>query len=364
MVPFSGWWVPLLYDGIVSEHKAVRSAAGLFDVSHMGKIIIGGEKAHENLQRLSPNTVPDTVGKGVYTHLLRDDGTIIDDVIITLIDENQYLCVCNAVVRDEVVSWFRKNLPLGILEDLTSDLLCLALQGPNTTKVSDVVFPRNLVGNLRPFAVRSVDVADLEPECVPVEMKGGLSEGSTTRSSWSDRILISRTGYTGEDGIEIITPTRIGVPLWRFLLEIGRESGLVPAGLGSRDTLRLEKGYLLSGQDFDGTQTPLETGHNWLVKWDHEFIGREALLQQKEAGDFKRLSGIRLRGPGIPRHGASVRHEGQPVGIVTSGTLSPTLDVGIALAYLPPGVAKPGTEVEIEVRKAVAPGTVVALPFL
>ncbi len=364
MTSFQGWDTPLHYGSILREHHAVRTAAGLFDVSHMGKIWIVGEAALEGLPSLSPNTIPDTSGRSVYTHLLRETGTVIDDVILTRVTGDQALCVCNAGARDQVVPWLRAHLPKNSVIDITEKTMCLALQGPNTDQIARKIFRGVKLDELNRFHAAWSNVGDLSPTLSPVETKGGPASESSLPSAFSDAILLSRTGYTGELGVEFICANPIGVALWRALLRTGKSSGLLAAGVGARDILRLEKGFLLAGQDFDGSQTPLEADYAWILKWDHEFVGREALLRQRQHGGYARLRGLRLDGPGVPRKGSLVYLSEREVGYVTSGTHSPGLGVGIALAYLVSGAHAYGTQVQVGIRKGLAPATVVKLPFV
>jgi len=362
IVEFSGWEMPLLYTGIVEEHAAVRTAAGLFDVSHMGKLLLEGPGTHAAVSRLSTNDIPNVPGRARYTHLLDDQGRVLDDVIFTCLAPDRFLCVCNAGPRPRVVPWIRAHLSGPELRDLTPDYLCLALQGPEAPAILGAL-TRSDLGTVRPF--RALDIGFRPPSgsACPPETEGW---GPRLLALTPDpaAVLITRTGYTGEEGFEIFPPSRLGVPIWEALLAAGADAGIRPAGLGARDTLRLEKGYLLSGQDFTGRETSLETNSEWLVKWDHDFIGREALLAQKARGGYRRLTGLRLRDRGVPRHGCAVLAGGREVGLVTSGTMSPSLKIGIALAYLDEPVAAPGTAVEVDVRGEHKRAVVVKPPFL
>jgi len=376
MIEFGGWEMPLQFTGIVEEHLAVRSAAGLFDVSHMGKLLLTGSGAHEAIARLSTNDIPATPGRARYTHLLDDEGRIIDDVIFTCLGPDRFLCVCNAGPRRRLVPWIKDHFRGQKLRDLTSDFLCLALQGPEAPGILSRLTSTD-VESLKTFRALHVRLK-LGREAMavfrPAEMEGwgglgGLAEGPASAAAGSAEsltpsILVTRTGYTGEQGFELFPPAALAVPVWSALLNAGADVGVRPVGLGARDTLRLEKGYLLSGQDFTGRETSLETNSEWLVKWDHEFIGREALRLQKERGDHRRLLGLRLADRGVPRHGCRVLAGERDVGVVTSGTMSPSLRVGIALAYLDPPVATPGTEVGVEIRDEAKRAVVTKPPFI
>ena len=382
MIEFGGWEMSLQYAGIVEEHLAVRSAAGLFDVSHMGKLLVEGARAHAFLDGLSANTIPSTSGRARYTHLLREDGTILDDVIVTCLDPRRYFLVCNAGPRAAVRSWLDTHRPAEVaVEDETDELLCLALQGPRAAELLQR-FTRTDLSRIRPFGAAVLElvapVGGAPPEGLrPPEMEGWGSatmEGpppgpgprgrEPTVSTGRAGVLVIRTGYTGEDGFEIFPPASTAAWVWGTLLAEGASAGLRPVGLGARDTLRLEKGYLLSGQDFDGRQTPLEVGCEWVVKWDRPFLGREALEDQRDRGDHRRLIGLRMEDRGVPRHGCRVLAPDGDVGVVTSGTHSPSLRVGIALASVAPGRVAVGERVDVEIRGSRRPALAVRPPFL
>lgn len=354
-IEFGGWEMPLQYRGIVAEHLAVRGGAGLFDVSHMGKILVAGPGAHAFLNRLSTNDVLDKPSRARYTHLLDDEGHILDDVIITCLDPTRFLMVCNAGPRERILSWMRAHAQGEQIVDATADYLCLALQGPKAARVLQLLTQQDLEG-IKRMTGAFVDLLLGErlgtgrPGAVPPEVMGRAPFDRAATQDVEDFCFVTRTGYTGEDGFELLPPKEIGTAVWNAALAAGLEAGIQPVGLGARDTLRLEKGFLLSGTDFDGRQTPLECASEWIVKWDHEFIGRAALRRQKEAGDYDRLVGLQLQEKGVPRHGCPVVREGRTVGVVTSGTMSPSLKVGIALARVRPDAAAEGTELAVVVR--------------
>jgi aminomethyltransferase len=358
IVEFAGWDMPLLYAGIVEEHLAVRRAAGLFDVSHMGKLLLEGPGTSAVVNHLSTNDIPDTPGRARYTHLLDEQGRILDDVIFTCLGPDRYLCVCNAGPRPRIVAWIQRHLGGQTMRDLTPEYLCLAFQGPRAAEALARLTPYDL-GSIKPFRAAAIPLP--LPGRAPPEAEGW---GSPDPFAPPGAVLVTRTGYTGEDGFELFPRSVLAVPAWEALLEAGRDLGAVPVGLGARDTLRLEKGYLLSGQDFTGKETSLETNSEWLVKWDHDFIGREALRAQKARDAYRILMGLRLLEKGVPRHGCRVLSGGREVGLVTSGTQSPSLRVGIALAYLDPGFTAPGTRVAVDVRGEGKAAEVVKPPFL
>jgi len=375
-VEFGGWEMPLQYRGIVEEHLAVRSAAGLFDVSHMGKLLVSGAGARDSLRRLSTNDIPREPGRARYTHILDAHGAILDDVIVTCIEPVRFLVVCNAGPRERIVPWVRDHIHDATLDDLTDSTLCLALQGPKAAAILQRLTPADLTAVDR-FGAAFLDLGGPPgamaglPVPAEVEGRGAPRFSSIVRAAPRGEptdptpfVLATRTGYTGEDGFELFPSVEGGIELWSRLLEAGGPDGLVPVGLGARDTLRLEKGYLLSGQDFTGRETPLEAGTGWVVKWGHDFIGRAALEAQRARGGYSQLLGLRMLGKGIPRHGCPVLRSDAEVGTVSSGTFSPSLRIGIALAYLEPDAAVPGARLGVAIRDAVHPAEVVKPPFL
>ena len=379
LIEFGGWEMPLQYTGIVEEHLAVRRDVGLFDVSHMGKLLVTGPSAHGFLDGLSANDVSTKPGRARYTQLLREDGTVIDDLIITTLSPTRFFVVCNAGPRPAVVAWLEAHRPPDArLEDLTPSHLCLALQGPKAPALLQR-FTRVDLSRIRPFWGAAIDFhvpAERDAAgAVPPEMEGWgwgtgdrlmeASEGLRPAPvSGGPQFLVTRTGYTGEEGFELFPPAGPGQRVWTSLLAAGAESGIKPIGLGARDTLRLEKGYLLSGQDFTGSQTPLELNSSRIMKWDRSFLGREALEAQRARDTYPRLVGLRMTDRGIPRHGCPVLAKGANIGGVTSGTMSPSLRVGIALASVDPGFATPGARVDVDIRGTPHPAEVVRLPFL
>ncbi len=379
MIEFGGWEMPLQYSGIVEEHLAVRGAAGLFDVSHMGKVLVEGPSAHIFLDGVSANDIPTVVGRARYTHLLREDGTIIDDVIVTALAEDCFFMVCNAGPRPSVLAWLDAHRPRDVrIRDITTTHLCLALQGPRAPDLLQR-FTSAPLDAIKPFWGRGVGFRwpkDAPPaEGVPMETKGwgwppddalmvAVAGISPTSVSGEAHVFLTRTGYTGEPGFELFPPAGAGQVVWRALIAAGADAGLRPIGLGARDTLRLEKGYLLSGQDFTGRQTPLEVNCAWVVKWGRPFVGKAALEAQRDRDAYPRLVGIRMADRGIPRHGCAVLAAGVPIGTVTSGTMSPSLRVGIALASVDKAHASPGTALDVDIRGTNHPAHVVRLPFL
>jgi aminomethyltransferase len=340
MVPFFGWEMPVQYAGVVAEHMAVRKAAGLFDVSHMGEVEVRGPGAGDTLQRLTCNDVSVLDdGDAQYTALLNEAGGILDDLIVYRMGEERYLAVVNAANAVADFEWMRDHAA-GRAEvvDRSDEFALLALQGPRAAEILGHLTAADLSG-VGPFQFLEGEVA-----------------GTTA--------VMARTGYTGEDGFEILLGAGDAVAIWDAVMEQGRDAGLVPVGLGARDTLRLEAGMLLHGSDMTAENTPLEAGLGFIVSWDAgDFLGREVLEGQRAQGVRRRQRGLEMMDAGIARQGYPVRIDGEVKGEVTSGSFAPFLKKNIARAYLPAGQAAIGTEVEIEVRKRRLRARVVKTPF-
>ncbi|MCL1984210.1 MAG: glycine cleavage system aminomethyltransferase GcvT [Methanomassiliicoccaceae archaeon] len=356
MVPFAGWEMPIQYSGIIEEHNSVRTSAGLFDVSHMGDLVIRGKGAKEFLRKKLTNNIDLAVpGKGIYSHITNNDGTIIDDTIVYNLGEDGYLMVPNASTKDTVLSWLKKNIIDGVeIIDVSSRIACVAIQGPKAVEIAQRI-TKNDVTNMKRFTVSAASIDHGKCEFLKDILASGYGEGTVC--------MFARTGYTGEDGFEILVENDGADALWDSLVSEGGNE-LTLCGLGCRDTLRLEKGMLLSGTDFDGRQTTLQTGPPWVLKFDHEFVGRKALEKQKENGQYSVLAALTTDNKNIPRHGYGIMKDGKNVGTVTSGTMSPILKKGIALGYVPMPLAAEGTELEIDIRGRPAKAVVVKLPFL
>ena len=345
MVPFAGYEMPVQYPtGITAEHNAVRTAAGLFDVSHMGEFLVRGERALDFVQHVSSNDASRLeVGQAQYSTLLNDDGKLLDDLLVYRFP-NHYMLVVNGANKDKDWAWVSRYADrFGVeLTDRTEDIALLALQGPRAQAI---------LAKLTGYDLDSIGYYRFGWG----PMSGPL-EGVTA--------TYSRTGYTGEDGFELYVDATNATAVWRALLEAGAPEGILPTGLGCRDSLRLEMGYALYGNDLDEQTSPLEAGLGWVVKLDKgDFVGRDALLRQKEAGIGRRLVGFVLQERGFPRHGYPVSVGGEVVGEVTSGVSSPTLGQGIGMAYVPAEAAKPGTGIGIVIRDRVVPAEVVRPPF-
>ncbi|MBI5630940.1 MAG: glycine cleavage system aminomethyltransferase GcvT [Elusimicrobia bacterium] len=340
LVDFHGWELPIQYQGILKEHQAVRSSCGIFDVSHMGQIWARGPQALAFLQKTNTNDVSRIgPGKAVYSHLPNERGGVVDDVIISCLAPDRYLIVVNAATLEKDFRWLQAQAQ-GFKVELenASDLYgMVAVQGPEASRLMGLDFPQ--VQDLPRFGALELSIFD-QPG------------------------VITRTGYTGEDGFEIIAPAEIISRVWDDMLAKGRSFGLMPCGLGARDTLRLEAGYLLYGQDIDEDHTSFEADYGWVVKLEKgDFIGKQALLMHKREGLKRRLTGIKLLEPGVPRAGAEVLVEGEVCGALCSATFSPSLQAGIGVGYLSRPDLGPGAQVEVKIHGRQVPAEIVKPPF-
>jgi aminomethyltransferase len=340
MVEFAGWEMPVQYKGVIEEHQAVRRHAGLFDVSHMGEIEVRGEGALDLCQRISANDVARiNIFQAQYNLLLNERGGVIDDVIFYRLRPTVFLICVNAANSDKDYNWISGQAGEKVeIENVSAKYGQLALQGPLAAKILQPLTALNL-SEIQSFYFVLVDVASIH-------------------------CLVARTGYTGEDGFELYCEAADAARLWNALLEAGSPEGLVPAGLGARDTLRLEKAYPLYGHELNDSITPLEAGLAWVTKFSKpSFIGREVLLAQKAQGVKRKLVGLELLAPGIARSGYELFKDGRAVGRVTSGTKSPSLGTSIALGYVASEEADIGNLVEVEIRGRKVPAKLVSLPF-
>jgi aminomethyltransferase len=312
MVPFAGWEMPVQYDGVIPEHRAVRSDAGVFDVSHMGQLHVEGPATAAFLQAMLSNDIGRLVdGEAQYTLLTNDDGGIVDDLIVYRVSQGHYLLVVNAGNRETAYGWLKEREARGTeVRDASDEYALLAVQGPSSLERLDL--PDALA-----FTHRMGDVGGIE-------------------------VMVCRTGYTGELGVELMCAAEDGPALWDLVLE----RGVVPCGLGARDTLRLEVCYPLHGSDITQATDAISAGLGWACALDTEFTGVDALRRIKDAGPERRLVAFTMEEKAVPRQGMSIRGGGE----VTSGTHSPSLDVGIGMGYVPTAMADPGTELELDVR--------------
>jgi aminomethyltransferase len=340
LIEFGGWDMPVQYSGILAEHQAVRTKAGLFDLSHMGEVEVSGPRALEALQELVVTDVARIqLGQAQYSLMCYPDGGIVDDIIIYRRAEDRFFVCVNAANISKDFEWMTQhNRAQATMVDHSDEYALIAVQGPSAPGIVQRLTSLNLAAVKR-YWFATGEVA-----------------GVTA--------LIARTGYTGEDGVELFVAANQAVTVWNACLDAGQPDGIVPIGLGARDTLRLEAAYMLYGNDIDAQTTPLEAGLHRLVRFEKPaFIGREALLQQQAAGIRKQFVGLSMDEAGIPRHGYLLWHDGRQVGIITSGTQSPSLNVGIALGYVPPMCAAVGTSLTVEIRSRQVRAHVVARPF-
>jgi aminomethyltransferase len=338
MVDFAGWEMPVQYGGILAEHHAVRSRAGLFDVSHMGEIEVRGAKALAACQKVTSNDVSRLRdGQAQYSLLLLPTGGIVDDIVVHRLAQDRFLLCVNASNRDGDFEWIRENVRDADVVDRGDEYAQLALQGP----------------------VATATLASLTS--VPL---GQIPRFSFVEGSVADRrCVVAHTGYTGEDGWELYCAPGDAATLWEAILGF-REGEVVPAGLGARDTLRLEAALPLYGHELSVETSPFAARLGWVVKLDKgDFIGREALLRQKSERVTRRLIGLQLSQSGVPRADYRILREGRPIGSVTSGTMSPTLGKGIALGYVDATGGERGAVLAVEIRGRAVPAEVVSLPF-
>jgi aminomethyltransferase len=343
MVPFAGYEMPIQYEGIVAEHRAVRSAAGLFDLSHMGEFVFQGRGAGALVDRLVSSDVAGlAVHEARYGLLTNERGTIVDDVIVYRTAEAEYLMVVNAanIAKDRahVLAHLSKDV---VFDDRSFETALIAIQGPRALTILET-------GTSHGWSY--------DPDLRMVPSFGVISAQVAGRSA-----TIARTGYTGEDGFEIFLPNASAAGVWDQLLSSG-PAVVKPIGLGARDTLRLEARFSLYGNDIDETTDPIEAGLGWTCKLDKEFIGRDVIAAKKAAGPTRKIAGLAVEG-GVARHGHEVTHNGGVVGQVTSGTYGPTVDKNIALAYVPTPLSKVGTALAVRIRGKDVPATVVKTPF-
>jgi aminomethyltransferase len=342
MVPFGGWDMPVEYSGLSNEHTAVRTRAGVFDVSHMGEIEIAGKDALAAVQRISSNDASRlSVGQAQYSGLLTPQGTFVDDLLVYRLAQEHFLLVVNAGNIAKDYAWIAEHIkPAGdaVAVDASSRYALIAVQGPEAQAVLQTLTGVELAG-IKYYWFAHGEVANV-------------------------RATISRTGYTGEDGFEVFVPPQSADRVWLAILEAGRSVDVIPCGLGARDTLRLEAGMRLHGNDIDETRTAVEADLNWIVGWKKDdFIGAAALREQKATGPKTRIAGFEMLERGIARHGYGVYVGDAKAGTVTSGTQTPTLKKAIGMAYLPAAHTTPGAEFDVEIRGKRTRAKVVPMPF-
>ncbi|MDO1511695.1 glycine cleavage system aminomethyltransferase GcvT [Maribacter confluentis] len=342
MVPFAGYNMPVSYEGVNAEHETVRNGVGVFDVSHMGEFLISGPNALDLIQRVTSNDASKlTIGRAQYSCMPNETGGIVDDLIVYRIKDDQYLLVVNASNIDKDwahIAAYNKEFNAD-MRNISEDYSLLAIQGPKAVEAMQ--------------SLTSIDLSTIKFYHFEVADFAGI-----------DHVIISATGYTGSGGFEIYCKNEEVKQIWDKVFEAGAEFGIKPIGLAARDTLRLEMGYCLYGNDIDDTTSPFEAGLGWITKFTKDFVNSEALEKEKKHGPERKLVAFELDERGIPRHGYDiVDGNGKTIGTVTSGTMSPSMGTGIGLGYVPTVFSAYGSKIQIQIRKKAIPATVVKLPF-
>ena len=342
MVPFAGYNMPVQYEGVNIEHETVRNGVGVFDVSHMGEFLLNGPKALDLIQKVTTNDASVlTPGKAQYSCLPNGKGGIVDDLIVYKIKEEQYLLVVNASNIEKDWNWISSHNDMGVeMKNVSDDYSLLAIQGPKASEAMQ--------------SLTSVDLNGIPYYNFVVGDFAGV-----------EHTIISATGYTGAGGFEIYFENEYADKMWNAIFEAGAEFGIKPIGLGARDTLRLEMGFCLYGNDIDDTTSPIEAGLGWITKFTKDFTNKAALLEQKEKGVTKKLVGFEMIDRGIPRHDYPIADaSGAVIGKVTSGTQSPTMNKAIGMGYVPTAFSKADSEIFIIIRDKAIKAKVVKIPFL
>ena len=341
MVPFAGYNMPVSYKGVIHEHKLVREGVGVFDVSHMGEFLVSGPQALDLLQKVTTNDVSKlNIGQAQYSCMPNTQGGIVDDLLVYRIKEDTYLLVVNASNIEKDFEWISKQNTDGVdLRNISEGYSLLAIQGPKSVEAMQ--------------SLTSIDLSAIKYYHFEVADFAGI-----------EHVIISATGYTGSGGFEIYCKNNEVEQIWEAVLKAGADYGIEPIGLAARDTLRLEMGYCLYGNDIDDTTSPIEAGLSWITKFNKEFINHAELKIQKENGTDKKLVGFELLERGIPRKDYEiVSAEGEIIGNITSGTMSPSLNKAIGMGYVKTAHCKVGTEIFIQIRKKRIPAVVVKMPF-
>ena len=341
MVPFAGYNMPVQYEGVNAEHEIVRNGVGVFDVSHMGEFFLKGENALALIQKVTSNDASKLVnGKAQYSCLPNNDGGIVDDLIVYKIEDNHYMLVVNASNIEKDWNWIASHNDLGVdMQNLSDSYSLLAIQGPKAAEAMQ--------------SLTSIDLTNMGYYTFQIGEFAGKND-----------VIVSATGYTGSGGFEIYFKNEDAEYIWNKVFEAGAAFGIKPIGLAARDTLRLEMGFCLYGNDINDTTSPLEAGLGWITKFDKEFTNSENLKKQKEAGVSRKLVGFEMIERGIPRHDYEIADaNGNVVGIVTSGTQSPSLGIAIGMGYVPTALATPDSEIYIRIRNKDVKAKVVKLPF-
>ncbi|MGA9325604.1 MAG: glycine cleavage system aminomethyltransferase GcvT [Salegentibacter sp.] len=341
IVPFAGYNMPVSYEGVNTEHQTVREKVGVFDVSHMGEFLVTGEHALELIQKVCTNDAAKLIdGKAQYTCMPNAEGGIVDDLIVYRMNAEKYMLVVNASNIEKDWNWISQHNTMDAnIKDMSDEMSLLAIQGPKAAEAMQ--------------SLTDVDLSNMKFYTFQVATFAGV-----------EKVIISATGYTGSGGFEIYFRNEDAEHIWDKIMEAGAEFGIKPIGLAARDTLRLEMGFCLYGNDIDETTSPIEANLGWITKFNKDFVNSEALKKEKEEGAAKKLVAFELDERGIPRQGYEIVDEnGKVIGQVTSGTMSPSLEKGIGLGYVPAEVAGIGNKIYIQIRKKAVPATQVKLPF-
>lgn len=341
MVPFAGYMMPVQYEGINIEHETVRNGVGVFDVSHMGEFHLKGKNALALIQKVTSNDASVLVdGKIQYSCLPNNDGGIVDDLLVYRITEDHYFLVVNASNIEKDWNWISSHNDLGVeMTNVSDELSLLAVQGPKASQALQ--------------SLTDIDLAAMEYYTVKIGTFAGI-----------DNVIVSATGYTGSGGFEIYFKNKDAEHIWNSIFKAGEKFGIKPIGLAARDTLRLEMGFCLYGNDINDTTSPIEAGLGWITKFTKNFTNFEALKKQKEEGVSKKLVAFEVVEKAVPRHDYEIVNEaGENIGVVTSGTMSPSLKKGIGMGYVKTAYAKLGSQIFIQIRNKAIPATVVKLPF-
>jgi aminomethyltransferase len=341
MLPFAGYNMPILYEGVNAEHETVRNAVGVFDVSHMGEFLLTGEKALDLIQKVTSNDAATlTIGKAQYSCLPNNEGGIVDDLLVYKMKDNQYLLVVNASNIEKDWNWISAQNDMGVeMRNLSDDYSLLAIQGPKAVEAMQTL--------------TSIDLSEIAYYHFEVADFAGF-----------ENVIISATGYTGSGGFEIYCKNSEVETIWNKVFEAGKAFGIKPIGLAARDTLRLEMGFCLYGNDINDTTSPIEAGLGWITKFNKTFTNSENLKKQKEVGVSRKLVGFEMQERAVPRHDYEiVDASGNIIGIVTSGTMSPTMNVGIGMGYVTTENSQIDSTIYIRIRKNDVPAKVIKLPF-
>lgn len=342
MVPFAGYAMPIQYSSLVEEHQCVRNNVGIFDVSHMGEFILEGPKALDLIQKITSNDASKLeIGDAQYAYLPNEAGGVVDDLIVYRLGEEKYMLVVNASNIAKDWDWISGHNDMGVsMENISEDASLFAVQGPNAEKVLQKITDVDL-SSIKYYTFVEGKIGDI------------------------DHVIISATGYTGAGGFELYVHNKDAVKLWQEVMKAGADEGLLPIGLGARDTLRIEMGYCLYGNDIDETTSPIEAGLGWTTKFSKSFINDQFLLDQKTNGVSRKLIGFKMTERGIPRQGYDILNlEGEKIGDVTSGTQSPMLEIGIGMGYVAKEYTRSGTEILIQIRKKQVTAEVARPPFI